>query len=386
MLKSCDQIVSTAGILEHMNLLGELNNGSSLGEKLEIIHSSIKQKFGYIDRISVASYDSKTDLLKTLVASSGGVVPLSNYTFPLSKSHSLSEIISVGQPRVINDLAISYNGEQEHTRKIKAQGYGSSYTMPMYLNGVFSGFIFFNSYLKGCFTEDLLLELDVYGQLISSTVTNQMAAIKILLAALKTANEMVHYRDPETGGHLDRMSRISRLIAQELATEKKYSFNDEFIEHIFLFSPLHDIGKIGIPDKILLKPTRLNNKEFELMKTHSTKGRQMIDSMIKNFGLESFNSIDVLRNIAEYHHEMLDGSGYPLGLTEREIPIEARIIAVADIFDALSSPRCYKQAWSNEETFETLRQMADTKLDRDCVEALIKNRDKIEQLQKQFEG
>jgi HD-GYP domain-containing protein (c-di-GMP phosphodiesterase class II) len=370
-------------IYDHIDFLSGLNSKPSLSEKLEIIHNAIRKKYRFIDRVAITSYDSKTDQLKTLAAS-GNDQPISHYTSPMSEAPSLQEVLKIGRPRVVNDLSIFSLGKHTHTKKIKAQGYCASYTMPMYLNGLFGGFIFFNSYRKDCFLEDILQDLDVFGHLIASIVINEVVSIKTMLAALKTANEMVHFRDPETGGHLDRMSRISRLIAQELAQSGKYKFNDEFIEHIFLFSPLHDIGKIGIPDNVLLKPTRLNEKEFEIMKTHAAKGRQMIDSMIKNFGLESFNSVNVLRNIAEYHHEALDGTGYPHGLKDKEIPIEARIIAVADIFDALANERCYKQAWGNDKTIAMLRCLAIDKLDQDCVEALIKNRDKIEQLQAQF--
>jgi len=163
-----------------------------------------------------------------------------------------------------------------------------------------------------------------------------------------------------------------------------YHLDDEFIEHIFLFAPLHDIGKIGVPDTILRKPAKLTEEEFELMKSHTQNGRQMIDTMLKDFGLDSFQHIDVMRNIAEYHHETLDGRGYPHGMKGSEIPIESKIIAVADIFDALTSHRPYKTAWTNEEAFAMLRQLAGIQLDRDCVNALIKNAGGVEEIQKRF--
>ena len=147
---------------------------------------------------------------------------------------------------------------------------------------------------------------------------------------------------------------------------------------------MHDIGKIAIPDNILLKPAELDETERSIMQTHTTKGRQMIDEIIRNFGLDSINQIDILRNIAEFHHEAVNGSGYPHGKTGAAIPLEARIVAVADVFDALTSRRPYKEAWSNDEAFATLQQLAGEKLDRECVEALIHNRDLVEQIQRQF--
>jgi len=369
---------------EHKDILSDLKNNLSLSEKLKVIHHALKDQFSFIDRIAVASYDAKTNVMKSFIDSSGGVEPLAHYSSSLKETSSLQEILKMGRPRVINDLTVFDQGKHEHTIRIRSQGYSASYTMPMYLNSVFWGFIFFNSYQKNCFSNDSLKQLDVFGHLISCITTSELVAIKTVLAALKTANDMVHYRDPETGNHLDRMARYSRLIAQQLAIEGKYKFNDEYIEHIFLFAPLHDIGKISIADKILLKPDRLNEEELKIMQTHSMKGYQMIDSMLKNFDFQSFNSLNVLCNIVEYHHEALDGSGYPMGLKGNEIPIEARIIAVADIFDALTSSRPYKPAWSNEEAFSMLKRLATTKLDQDCVNVFVGSQDQIEELQTLF--
>jgi HD-GYP domain-containing protein (c-di-GMP phosphodiesterase class II) len=193
---------------------------------------------------------------------------------------------------------------------------------------------------------------------------------------------MTHYRDIETGSHIDRTAHYARLIAREIA--QNHNISDEQIEHIFMFSPLHDIGKIGIPDSILRKPGKLNEEETKIMMTHPAKGGEIINTILKDFGLGTFGHVDIMRNIAEYHHEAIDGSGYPKGLRGDEIPIEARISSVADIFDALTSHRAYKTPWSNEEAFTMLERLADTKLDRDCVEAMLKNIDKIVEIQQHF--
>jgi HD-GYP domain-containing protein (c-di-GMP phosphodiesterase class II) len=366
----------------HQDVLKELNKNITLSEKLESIHKVLKGRFPFIDRIAVAVYDAKTDLLKTFSHSSGPQAPLVRYEAKMGESQSLTEILESGMPRVINDLTVFGPPEREHTQRIAAQGYVSSYTMPMYVNGAFFGFVFFNSREKNSLEPEVLHYLDVFGHLVSLTIINDLMTIRTMLATVKAARDISSHRDMETGAHLDRMSHYARLIAKELA--EPYHLDDEFIEHIFLFAPLHDIGKIGVPDTILRKPAKLTEEEFELMKSHTQKGRQMIDTMLKDFGLDTFQHIEVMRNIAEYHHETLDGQGYPHGMKDGEIPLESRIIAVADIFDALTSHRPYKTAWSNEEAFAMLRQLAGMQLDRDCVNALIKNAGRVEEIQKRF--
>jgi HD-GYP domain-containing protein (c-di-GMP phosphodiesterase class II) len=254
--------------------------------------------------------------------------------------------------------------------------------MPMYNNGAFFGFIFFNSDQTDVFVESTLRQIDIYGHLISLMVINELTSIRMLNAAVRTAGNISHVRDPETGSHLDRMSRYSRLIASSIAD--KYELNDDYIDHIFMFSPLHDIGKIGIPDKILLKPDQLDDDERSIMDSHVSLGRDMIDELLKNFGLEHIGHMDMLRNIAEFHHETVNGKGYPRGIEGESIPLEARIVAVADVFDALTSERPYKKAWSNEHAIAELKKLAGEKLDRDCVEALIRNLDEVERIQRCF--
>jgi HD-GYP domain-containing protein (c-di-GMP phosphodiesterase class II) len=178
------------------------------------------------------------------------------------------------------------------------------------------------------------------------------------------------------------MSRYARLIAKRLAG--RHRLDDSYIEHVFMFSPLHDIGKIAIPDRVLLKRGDLDSDERAIMDSHSVRGREMIDNMLANFALGGLHYIDILRNIAEYHHEAVDGSGYPAGLKDQAIPLEARICSVADVFDALTSERPYKPAWSNDEAFAYLASVAGEKLDRECVQALLDQRDEVERIQRQF--
>ncbi|WP_313951447.1 HD domain-containing phosphohydrolase [Accumulibacter sp.] len=165
-------------------------------------------------------------------------------------------------------------------------------------------------------------------------------------------------RDPETGAHIQRMARFSRLIADELAL----SAADQ--ELILQAAPMHDIGKIGIPDAILLKPGKLTPEEFAIMKGHARLGFELLD------GSES-TVLQAAASIALAHHEKFDGSGYPNGLAGVAIPLFGRIVAVADVFDALVSDRPYKRQWQPEQAFSFLQQGANVHFDPDCVAAFI---------------
>ncbi len=368
----------------HADALDALNRSAPLEQKLAAIHEALCVELDFVDRISVAAYDRATDLLKTFLASSPGKNELVRYEARLSDLPSLAEILRSGRPRVVNDLGIFHDGRRVHTKIIEGEGYRSSYTVPLNLDGSFWGFIFFNSRTAGQLTEPALRVLDVYAHLISAVVTAEMLAVRVLAAAVKTAHDMVHYRDPETGAHIDRMSRYARLIAQNLAATGTVALDDATIERIFEFAPLHDIGKLALPDRILLKPGPLSVEEREEMKQHTVQGRKMIEAIAHNFGLEHLDGLDLLRHIAESHHEAVDGSGYPHGLQDGGIPLEARIVAVADVFDALTSVRPYKPSWSNDEAYTWLRKMARSKFDEECVEALISNAKKIEEIQARF--
>jgi len=369
-------------MFHHQDTLERLNDNIPLGEKLASVHRAIKAQFTFVDRIAVAIYDHKTDMLKTYVHSSGGESPLRHYQAALSNAPSLLEIIKQRKPRVVNDLNIFADGTQLHSKSIKQQGYASSYTLPMFLNDTFFGFVFFNSNQKEAFNEAALHYFDIIGHLISLLIINEQSSVRTLLATVKTAHDMTHHRDSETGAHIDRMSRYSRLIAVHIADD--YDLDDEYIENVFLFSPLHDIGKIAITDNILQKKGKLTESETEIMRTHAHKGCEIIDSMLKDHGLDSFENINILRNIAEYHHEAVNGTGYPRGLQGAEIPLEARIVAVADVFDALTSKRPYKEAWSNHDAYAMLQRLAGGQLDKECVDALIANKDQVEKIQHEF--
>ncbi len=363
-------------------LLEILANGATPSEKLSKLHGLLKGRIPAIYRIAVALYDAKTDLVKTFIHSSEDDDPLPQYQATLSSARSLKAMIETRKARVVNDLSVFAHNAKPHTQQLSEHGYLSSYTLPMFRRGQLFGFIFFDSRNKDVMVEENLYHLDLFGHLISMVVANELHTVVTLKGIVRAMGDVTQFRDVETATHLDRMSRFARLIAQSLAPT--HGLDDEFVEYVFLFSPLHDIGKIAIPDNILLKPAQLTDEEFKTMKSHVLRGREMIDQVLEDMNLFSLPHIGMLRNIIELHHESWDGMGYPRGLQGEDIPLEARIVSVADVFDALSSKRPYKKSWTNEAAITYLQQRAGRQFDADCVEVLADNQDAIIEIQQRF--
>lgn len=191
-------------------------------------------------------------------------------------------------------------------------------------------------------------------------------------------------RDPETGQHIKRTQEYIRELALELRKNKEYDniLTDEYIELLYKSAPLHDIGKVGVKDSILLKPGKLTEEEFDEMKKHTIYGGESLMVGIKELGEESF--LTLAKEIALTHHEKWDGSGYPNGLSKKEIPISGRLMALSDVYDALISKRVYKGAFTHEESKNIILESKGTHFDPDIVEAFIKVEDKFIEIMERF--
>jgi len=183
--------------------------------------------------------------------------------------------------------------------------------------------------------------------------------------------KLAEYRDADTGAHLERIREYSKVLAEELAKKPAYAdyITREYIEDIYNSSILHDIGKVGVPDAILLKPARLTHDEFEVIKRHSSLGGDALKAVEAKIGGQSFLSLG--KEIAYYHHEKWDGSGYPRGLKGEEIPLSARIVALADVYDALTSIRVYKDAYSHAQAAQIIVEGRGTHFAPDIVDAFL---------------
>jgi HD-GYP domain-containing protein (c-di-GMP phosphodiesterase class II)/HAMP domain-containing protein len=193
--------------------------------------------------------------------------------------------------------------------------------------------------------------------LVNPVLDRTLMLESLVVAAVSGLAKLAESRDPETGDHLLRMARYSALIAEELGREEHFRsrITPAYVRDILRFAPMHDIGKVGIPDNILLKPGRLDAAEFAAMQRHPLIGGEVLRRCEAQVNALGHSIFGVAVEIAEGHHEKFDGSGYPHGLAGEDIPLAARIIAVADVFDALTSRRPYKEAWTVDAACEFLR-------------------------------
>ena len=189
--------------------------------------------------------------------------------------------------------------------------------------------------------------------------------------------KLAESRDPETGAHLERVRNYSKVLANQLITQQAFhgKVDGQYCRLIYLTSPLHDIGKVAIPDSVLLKPGRLSDKEFEIMKTHTTSGAETLDAALRQHPGVPF--LQMARDIAASHHERFDGNGYPDKLVGEDIPLCARLVAVADVYDALTSKRVYKNAMPHDVARGILLQDSGTHFDPQIIEAFTRVEDQF---------
>lgn len=202
--------------------------------------------------------------------------------------------------------------------------------------------------------------------------------IKIQDSTISGLANLIESRDGETGGHIIRTSRYVEMLAKKAREEGHYTdtLTDEYIELLVRAAPMHDIGKISVSDLILRKQGKLTAEEFDIMKTHAAEGGRIIRSVMSD--IENKDYVDMAAQVAEGHHEKWDGSGYPKGLNGDEIPLCARIMALADVFDALVSKRCYKEAFSFDKAFGIIAGSSGTHFDPILTDIFLKMRPQIE--------
>jgi len=346
----------------------------TISEELYELHQTLLDQWPHLMRIAVALYDEQTGMLHTFVRSNLTKQFLNHYSAPLSDIPSLTNVAENGLPRVIKDLSVLNESRTEHSQVI-SQNFQSSFTEPFYFNDTLLGFIFYDATKVDYFNLHLEKQLTAYTRLMEALVVSDMLPVKTLVGLVETTKEITRLKDAETNRHLIRMASYMEIIVIELAEE--LGFNDEQIEYMWFYAPLHDVGKLAIKDDILTKPGRLTAEEYKIMQTHVDEGLLFLETIEKNFRFQPLSHIDILRDLIGAHHERWDGSGYPLGLKGTDIPVVGRIAAVADVFDAVSSDRVYRAAWTIEDAFNYLIENKNVLFDSMCVDAFIKNKSKV---------
>ena len=207
--------------------------------------------------------------------------------------------------------------------------------------------------------------------------------MKLQKSLITTMADLVENRDENTGGHIQRTAKYVEIIAKRLQSENKFTniLTDKYIENMVVAAPLHDVGKIHIPDAVLNKPGKLDDNEFSMMKSHAAAGGKIIDRVEESVG--DIEYLRIAKEMAEYHHERMDGKGYPHGISGEEIPLCARILAVADVFDALASKRGYKEPMPLDKAFAIIKEETGPHFDVDVAQAFLDSRAEIEQIIKE---
>ncbi len=336
---------------ENKNLLENIENILKKPEILQLI-----------SKININSQDIKsTQNTKNLLENKIILKEISNKTIIKDNSFILSDsVFSLNLKETIVGIIENSELQSENIQNIIFQDnqfdFIISYNKDDINSLYYQIFSFFNNLLFSLKNSQQKYIERLIKDIINLKIENE-ELLEEIIYRLSLAAE---YKDEYTGAHIKRISMYCNLIAKELKLDK------EFIKKITLASPLHDVGKIGIPDNILLKPGKLSKEEFEIMKTHTLIGAKILDHSKQDL-------IKFAKEIALYHHEKYNGNGYPYNLKGEEIPLSARIVAIADVFDALTSKRPYKDPYPIPDTINIIKQEAKQHFDPEIVNIFIKN-------------
>lgn len=373
-----------------ISLIGNLNDNSSFAEMLQFIYKSFSAfiPYNYIG-IALISEDKKY-LRASYGVSDDQVISLpeglSGTSWPIAET-SLSDLIHTGNSRIINDLEEYCKGRplKPYNKVILEAGIKASITLPLKVSGEPVGVIFFSSTRKNVYKPEHIKLLDTLASSIAISLNKNIYVNDIIYSSVLALAKLAEARDGYTGEHLNRMAVYSRLIAQLLYENDIYTdeIDLDYIERIERYSPLHDIGKVGIRDNILLKPGKLTPEEYNEMKRHTVYGAEVLKQAQSNMRDNRW-MFQMGIEIVEGHHEKWDGTGYPNGKKGEEIPLCARIVALADVFDALTSVRPYKPAYSFEESIKIIAEGRGSHFDPVITDLFLSQRHRVETIYKRF--
>ncbi len=371
--------------LHHMiTLIENLNQSTSFQETLEYIYASFSAFIPYT-YIGIGLIEDEGRTIRAAYGMTEGELKDFLISFRGSKVNldetSLRKILDTGKARIINDLEVYCKNKPltSYNQCILEAGIRSSITLPLKINEKPVGIIFFSSTKKNIYKQEHIKLLKILANSIAISLQKNIFTDGLVYSSILSLAKLAESRDTDTGEHLARMQVYARVIGELLVENEIYAdqLNIDLVYEIERFSPLHDIGKVAIRDDILLKPGKLTHEEFDIMKTHTTYGEQVLctaETTVLKYGPSLFR---VGVEIAAGHHEKWDGSGYPYGKSGEAIPISARIVALADVFDALMSKRPYKDPFSLEQTFQIIEEGAGKHFDPEIVRIVLQNKHRM---------
>jgi len=278
--------------------------------------------------------------------------------------------------RIINDLRTV---NTKSSQLIVEEGFLSNLTVPAIVSGEIIGFFFLSSEEVNHYTDRDGKLFYIVSTILSEKLYEVLTLQRVIANFGFALVDLAEYRDEETGNHIKRVALYSKILAEALNLEPRLA------REIYQFAPLHDIGKIAVPDAILSKPGRLDDKEWEVMKKHVPVGVRVLENFLENSrGIFDRKVMQTAINIVADHHERWDGTGYPAGKKGESISIEGRIVAVADVFDALTTKRPYKKAYPFEESVRIIEENSNKHFDPQVVKAFKDNIDKIYAVYQEF--
>ncbi|WP_192930160.1 HD domain-containing phosphohydrolase [Alkaliphilus pronyensis] len=350
------------GVFQEQKIIDEIKQISSSEFMLEdvidnifkIIHKPLKT-----DRIGVAfiNYPQEKIIAEHGVFKYNRVLLGPGFEVSL-KDTTLTDLIKENRPIITHDIdqQLIKRPDSKSLQLLRDEGIKSNMIIPITTNKTVVGFIFFSSIKENNYDEKALrLGKNIAYEL--SSIINKTYLTKLMFTNVtKTFADIVEKKDYETGDHIKRMTAYSKIIASKLINHphKDYSIKQSFINDVENYAAVHDIGKVAIPDCILKKPGKLTSEEWDIMKAHSTIGADLLVGLKDSLQIFNKNFFEMAITITRYHHERWDGSGYPEGLSGVSIPLAARIVAIADVFDALSSKRIYKEPLSFKDSVKQI--------------------------------
>jgi len=336
------------------------------------------------DRIAFASIEKDEVITFTAASNTKNLKLKAGFREKISQNYFSLKDIKI---MYIKDLEayLRENPFLEGMKLLVEEGMKSIIMIPISIKNIPRGLLFLSSKKIDGFTNvDKEIFVDM-KKLLDTAYQKTILTDKLIFASAMSFINLASTKDEETGAHIVRMATYSKLIAEELSMmEYSSMINEAIIDQIYRQAPLHDIGKIGIPDSILLKKGKLDANEFEIMKTHTILGWKVLEAFDKEASKFGRNFFTIGKLIVRHHHERWDGKGYPDGLSGQQIPLCARIAAVADVFDALTTRRPYKVPFDFDSSFEMILPESGSHFDPLVVKAFQNKRETIKMFYDEF--